>query len=343
MQCRSQIKQLEDRLKFTHSNRMMIFLRSDSDENIGRICDIQTKHSTVSSIADLSTSFCVGKGLSLDQAKAIGFEDEDIRSMNNDVSFSIDRDGVGAFLVHSGKWLNLSGEIKVQDFRPIYTDSAGLLLIGGKFRNKWKRQNIQNQANRQMIRMDFIKGLDGENAISELSIGRLPYTATCPSALSFYQRTERIFVCGGWWRNSYLSASYLYNFGTSKWTKLPDMKHERQSAGICLWNERGGNVVVAGGFRNCKFVEEFDMEKAKWVSLPNLKGDHVASPGLMVSNNILYCVGGVDSKSNGLGSIEMYDPRDSTNQWVVIDSVQKHFGIPEAENRGAGFNCFLPL
>ena len=167
-------------------------------------------------------------------------------------------------------------------------------------------------------------------------------------------KDEMLFVCGGWWNGYNLSLFYKYDIANTQWIKLSDMKYGHQCGGICEWKEKGNKIIVAAGYQfknntvepagyqsvNNK-VEQYDIHKNKWFDLPYLKTKHESYPLLMTSNNILFCIGGVCQSSDNLGHIEMYDDRDRVKKWFYIDSVEKYFNLPN--DKGAGYNCFLPL
>ena len=84
------------------------------------------------------------------------------------------------------------------------------------------------------------------------------------------------------------------------------------------------------------------MIKDIWIDLPALNGKHAVYPALFTSNNVLFCIGGSHHRYiRDMGWIEMYDPRDISQKWIAIDSVQNHFNIPH--DTGAGFNCCIPF
>eukprot|EP01083_Nonionella_stella_P214131 771754_1 len=130
-----------------------------------------------------------------------------------------------------------------------------------------------------------------------MSLAKLPYSATSPSVCELM---DNLFVCGGWWNEYNLSTCYMYNFENKQWTDLKNMNHDHQCGGICVWKERGNKFIVAAGHRDIKFVEEYDTHKNIWIDFPNLNEKHESYPPLFTSNNILFCVGGVNRKSDNL-------------------------------------------
>eukprot|EP01084_Bolivina_argentea_P073047 132594_1 len=91
--------------------------------------------------------------------------------------------------------------------------------------------------------------------------------------------------------------------------------------------KEGIQLLLVVGYEDNKYVEEYDIHKNKWINLPNLNEKHATYPALITSNNVLFCVGGVKRSDNNLGCIELYDPRDQSNKWIYIDTVQNYFNI----------------
>merc|ERR1712228_362041 len=206
---------------------------------------------------------------------------------------------------------------------------GGLLLVAGRHRDD------DDIANDSILSIQF-----NDDKFKQSILTKMPFLTSYPSSVVFNDSdNEKLFVCGGWWNQSFLSTCSLYDFGNEQWTNLVNMNHEHQCPGICEWKERGNKIVVAGGYSNNKFVEEYDMHKDEWTDLPNLNKTY-DYPALVTSNNILFCVGGVDRSHSTLGEIEFYDPRDRANKWIYVDSVGNYFKL--SNESGAGLNCCLP-
>merc|ERR1712173_120414 len=149
----------------------------------------------------------------------------------------------------------------------------------------------------------------------------MPFQARYPSVFTLTESSnEKLFICAA---GSGSQKSALYDLENDQWTKLKDMNHRHCGGGICEWEERGNKVIVAAGWNDNRFVEEYDMHKDKWMDLPKLKWSHDDYPALLTKNNILFCIGGLGNHA-GWGCIELYDPR-SPNHWIWVDTVHHYF------------------
>ena len=227
------------------------------------------------------------------------------------------------------KCISFDGSIPYIGYFSIFTHSAGLLLVGGRDDTK------EYIANESIWSIQFDDGKFKQEVLT-----KMPYSVSHPSVHIIEERNnEKLFVCGGWWNKGNLKKCFLYNLENGQWTNLQRMKHSHQSGGICEWKERGNKMIVAGGYRENKYVQEYDMHKNEWTDLPNLNKVHATYPALFTSNNILFCVGGARRSSEYLGEIELFDPRDRANKWIHVDTVEHYFKL--SKDSGAGLNCFL--
>merc|ERR1712228_64813 len=100
--------------------------------------------------------------------------------------------------------------------------------------------------------------------------------------------------------------------------------------GIVVGGGRGMNGIAA------QSVEEYDMHKDVWTSLPSTRSKHRDLPSLWIAKEYekilspfhgLLCIAG-DKFSNPLqkgeicGFIEMYDHRDWRNQWFLVEDLR---------------------
>lgn len=295
------------------------------------ICNIATKEKKQISIPFPATCYSIDFDVGFTDAKKIGFGPKDIHIIENKIVFGISQEKISAYCLNTNKSVSLNGSLPCKLFYPI-THSNGLLLVGGEDPND---ETVPN-GNIWSIHFD-------ENKFTQTALTKMPYSTVNPSVLTLNGNgNEQLFVCGGWWDHKALSSCFLYNFENDKWMSLKNMNSALQCAGICEWKVRGNKIVAAAGYPDSKIVEEYDMAKDKWVYLPPLNNKHETYPALFPSNNILFCVGGVDKSHDNLGCVEMFDPRDNAHEWLHVDTVENYFGI-ENGTGGAGFNCFLPI
>merc|ERR1712228_684950 len=135
-----------------------------------------------------------------------------------------------------------------------------------------------------------------------------------------------------------------------QWMNLRNMNHSHQSPGICQWKERGNTIIVAAGCRSNRYVEEYDIYKNQWYHLPDLHEKTETYAALFTSNNILFCVtsrrqeisqpsvkrrrlNSSEQRNRSRQIVELYDPRDSKNEWIAVDTIEKYFNLPfDAKN-----------
>lgn len=120
--------------------------------------------------------------------------------------------------------------------------------------------------------------------------------------------------------SGYLDTIESYNYELDKWTilntKMPFGKRAR--CGAYHWKQYKPNtIVIAGGTKpNREIVEMLDLEKMKWIQLPNLNRCHWwPTLGTLSyhSPQILYVCG--LNEENKLDTIEYLDIRQNVKKW----------------------------
>ena len=128
---------------------------------------------------------------------------------------------------------------------------------------------------------------------------------------------DQLFCCGGT-KDKYLSDTDIYNFDTKKWIKLSNKTVEVCRAGLCIDKVVHKRIYAGGGKKvpfsaqsKVKTVEYYDLNKNKWIILPDSNGIHASYPILWIDNgNILYMA------STFANCVERIDLRE--NKWNVV-------------------------
>eukprot|EP01084_Bolivina_argentea_P057466 104998_1 len=324
------VQYLEMLQTMNNKDKLLLLLKSKN----AYICGIQSGKKQKVEIRSFMNEgygqYCMGNDIGFSAGKQIGFDAKDINVIGNDIVFGLSNTEISAVGLKTKACKIFTGNISFDSWVPIYCNKYGLMVVGGQ------SVNDETIANNKICKIRF-----NNDKFTTQTVTKLPYSATNPSVCMINDNNNnKLFVCGGWWNGYNLSKCYLYSFN-NEWKELKSMNHCHQLGGICVWKERGNNIIVGGGYTDNKYVEEYDIHKNKWIDLPNLNEKHTTYPALITSNNILFCIGGVICGDINLGCVEFYDPRDRSNKWIYVDTVQNYFNINQ--DSGAGFNCFLPL
>eukprot|EP01083_Nonionella_stella_P169098 572611_1 len=217
--------------------------------------------------------------------------------------------------------------------RTVYSKSHGLISVGGcSMIHIW-----QSSVEQLMFDDTNKKWYWDSNTIGSMNSERF-----CPSAvvLDNVKQNEKLFVVGGRMDHmNDLNTCEMYCFQSGKWNDVAPMKYVRNSAGICEWREKNGDVVVVGGYNGeaSKSVEHYDVHKNKWYELPKTNGEHKncccvtvyydSNPYFECSNGVLVVFGN-DGTAAGpsreieWGLIEYFDHRDWRQRWNVVTYVK---------------------
>ncbi len=135
-------------------------------------------------------------------------------------------------------------------------------------------------------RWDIPKGQCEFDYLPNMNVKR--YMPSCCLYNNGNENEECLFVCGGYNENKSLNSCEMYNFSNGYWTTCKGMNVKRYGSGNCVWKNNkymyGPRIIVGGGHSSkaSRSVEEFDMHKQIWMSLPNTNGKHTSSPALCV-------------------------------------------------------------
>eukprot|EP01084_Bolivina_argentea_P291847 501646_1 len=220
--------------------------------------------------------YCMGNNIGFNAAKQIGFDTKDVNIISNNIVFGLSEDQniISALNLHSKTYKSFNGNLSINGYMPIYCNGNGngngLMVIGG-------------ERNNNIYKIKF-----NGNRFTKQILTELPYSTIQPSICMV--NNNQLFVCGGFREDNHygdvnLTECWVYSFNEDKWKECKNMNYEHQCAGICVWKERGNNIIVAGGHPDNKKVQEYDMHKDKWINLSSLKMKHEFYPALLTSNN----------------------------------------------------------
>ena len=276
--------------------------------------------------------YFIGKSVSFTSALSMGFNKNSLSVFENKLLFSTSSKKLSILNMTTKQSINFECKLEHISYSPVYSNNNGCLLIGGRNCNE---QKLPNQTIQRLI-IDS----DTKKALQKL-FTKLPHSVIWPSVYVLdNDYDDKLFIFGGWWNSNDLSSCYMYNETNAQWIKLKNMNKGQQSAGICYWEEKQ-SMIVAAGYNTGNYNEKYDVTKNLWIDLPHLNKSHPSSPVVVSSNNIIFCIGGAKVGGNNLGFIEMYDPRNRENKWILVDSVKNYFNIEETSV--AGYNSFLQI
>ena len=343
----TELKALKERLKpYTHRNDLIII--SSNDNRSVYKCNLDPSKQTQSLPAAPRQYWyhAVGRELPYHSALKMGLNQEDISPFfPNTILFAHCSNHIGVYFTDSAKWKEYHGDLKWIHGPLVVSRHHGYLLKVGCVDRSISDPNARIGGHIVKIKFD---DQDGSFHVGDTS--RMTYSAKSVGALCFTAVEEKLFVCGGSWNKKNLKNAEIHNLANGTAMKLKPMLHHHQAPGVARWDNNGDKIVAAGGYdsnlpNGNQFVEEYDLVKDKWIDLPKFNGTHDWYPGLWSSNGVLICCGTENDRTgttdSHLGSIEMYDPRDCSNQWRKVDTVQRYFGLDQ--NQMSGSNNILPL
>ena len=335
---RNKVNILEDKLQpFMHRNELII-VSSDANRLVYK-GNIRSKTNETLPAAPSQYRFHgLGRNIPYDVGIRMGLSRADLVIGPNNIVFGQRSNEIGVYNVGSAKWKSYRGAMKWKNGPMLVSrHHASLLKVGCE---SMSIPHGQASVGGVIASIKF----NENGTFNSDKIGNVSYSAVNPGALILNGMEERLFVCGGWWNNRILRNVEIHHFETGTVRKLKSMIHKHQIPGISQWDRYTEKIIVAGGYsggRNCiQYVEQYDMDKDMWIDFPKLNKKHNTCPAVWVSNGIVICCGIEDDNgTKRLGSIEIYDPRDS--KWVDVGTVHSYFGLPN--NRVGGFNNILPL
>ena len=344
---RTELKILKERLKpYTYRNELVIISSNNNRAVFKCNLDPSKQAQSLPEAPRQYLHHVVGRELPYHSALKMGLNPEDISPFfPNTILFAHNSRHIGVYFTDSAKWKEYHGDLKWINGPLVVSRHHGYLLKVGCVERSISDPNARTGGH--IVKIKF-NNQDDSFHVDDMP--RMTYSGKWVGALCFTAVEEKLFVCGGYWNNKNLNNAEIHHLANGTVMKLKPMLHAHQVPGVARWDNNGDKIVVAGGSdrrlpNDIQFVEEYDLVKDKWIDLPKLNGKHDRYPGLWSSNGVLICCGTEENdpptRHCRLGSIEMYDPRDCSNQWRKVDTVQRYFGLDQ--NQLYGFNNILPL
>jgi len=217
----------------------------------------------------------------------------------------------------------------------VYSHMHGLIVCGGR--------------NDDDVAVDSMQHLVAGDNAKILKWQALPSMHTaryCPSICLWedmkainYHESELLIVAGGCNEtDGDLNTCSIYDFHSGEWNEISSTNVARSCSTLVHWKYRNKCVIVGGSNNACKSVEQYDLIKDTWVTLPTLNEPHRNYPCVWIDNSLLYgsyhgllCVCGDGAKKDaqhmqdGLGHIEILDVRDSANKWQTVAHLSSFF------------------
>lgn len=308
-------------------------------------CDIVTRQKQSVSAPRRSDRFdrfdfyCLGKNVPSYAAEQIGFDPAEFPIFGGDIVFGRDSKQIGAFSVDSGRWQLYDGQMLWKRGATVWTETRGLLTIGGESISDPLIADFGRRAGISSIQLNKDGTFDNGRFRCQ---AKYYADVIWPGVLVLNQETEKLFICGGWRNPCERSQAEMYNLEDNAIINLKDMNHCHHSPGVCSWENNEQRIVVVGGYNENRFVEQYDMVKNQWIDLPKLDAKHGSYPAIWSHGEVLLCCGG-EMASDYLGCIEMLDSRDRSRKWRQIDNVQRYFGIKQIAGGSRAFNGILPM
>ena len=193
--------------------------------------------------------------------------------------------------------------------RPLHSCSKGsnLYCIGGK--------NENNEILSSVSKMNLTTR-QWEN---------LPTMSQSRYAFGAVVIKNKIYVCGGYARNTRINNLEVFDCQTKIWTELPPMLKGRTHFGMTTLN---GKIYVSGDADHCSIVEEYSPDTKTWKEIKSLNQARWGSK-LVNLNGEMYAIGGGDTNT-----AEKYN--SSTNTWhfvASLNNIHYRFGCAVHDNK----------
>merc|ERR1712228_982171 len=120
------------------------------------LCDIKTKNKRKKAVDpflnDLHTQYCIHTDIGFNDARNIGYDVNDVHIINNKILFGVSDNKINTLCLNTGAFMDFMGDISLKQYYCVFTQSDGLLLVGGKDKN-------DNSGNENIWKVQF----DAEN------------------------------------------------------------------------------------------------------------------------------------------------------------------------------------